>query len=139
VERIIPVVAACIRKRHPLRILLHLKGETRNPTSRLLVDKWELPGGVMKYGETPEQALEREIREELGGIIIQVNRLIHAQTNIYADGKHYLVLYYECQTSYEATPDGCRWFDPKDIDPADCLPGTCEAVRELNRFTLGVY
>jgi len=127
-KQIIPVVAACILKRFPLRILLHQKDEPRNPE---LVGKWEFPGGMMNYGETPEQALEREVGEELGGIIIYINRLVYAQTNIYTDRKHYLVLFYECQTGYQGVPDGCRYFAPEDIKTLDCLPGTHEIIQRI--------
>lgn len=126
-KQIIPVVAACILKKYPLRILLHQKDEPRNPE---LLGKWEFPGGMMDYGETPTQALEREVKEELG-IIIQVNRLLYAQTNMYADRKHYLVLFYECQTGYQTAPDGCRYFAPEDIKTLDCLPGTYEVIHKI--------
>lgn len=129
-KQIIPVVAACILKKHPLKILLHQKDEPRNPE---LLGKWEFPGGMMNYGETPTQSLEREIREELG-IIIQVNQLLFAQTNVYVDRKHYLVLFYECQTSYQVAPDGCCYIAPEDIGTLDCLPGTYEVVQRIVRI-----
>jgi len=133
----IPVVAACIIKQHPLLILLHKKDEaqdergiSRNPE---LLGKWEYPGGMIEGSETPEQALERECREELG-IIIQVNRLITARCFLYKDKKPYLVLYYVCHTNYEPAPDGCEYFRPIDlrnIDPKDCLPGTLDVADRI--------
>ena len=133
---IIPVVAACILNRNDfvLRVLLHRKNEAvdekgipRNPE---LLDKWEFPGGMMEYAETPEMTLLREIYEEVG-LVINIKRLVHAQTNIYKDGVHYLVLFYECETSQEATPDGCRYFELAEIENIDCLPGTLEVTKKL--------
>ena len=48
----IPVVAACIIKQHPLRILLHKKNESKDDHGVLrnpeLVGLWEFPGGMIE-------------------------------------------------------------------------------------------
>lgn len=96
----------------------------------ILVELEEKFCKMMEYGENPEQALEREIREELH-IILQVNKLLHAQTNIYQDGKHYLVLFYECHTNYGSEPEGCEYFRKQDLKGLDCLPGTYEVLNKI--------
>jgi len=55
----IRVVAAIIEQEG--RVLI-----CQRPAGKAFVGKWEFPGGKMRPSETPRQALERELREELG-------------------------------------------------------------------------
>ena len=64
----IEVVAAIIRKGDAIFATQRGYGEWK--------DWWEFPGGKMEPGETPEEALVREIREELSAGI-RIDRLLH--------------------------------------------------------------
>ena len=128
-KQIIPVVAACITK--DTKVLLHRKDEPRNPE---LLGKWEFPGGMIEFGESPHKALQREIWEEIH-MAISIGPLIYAQMNTYQDPNEcYLVIFYWCCSSYLEPPD-CQWFGLEEIESLDCLPGTLEVVRRLQEIT----
>jgi len=55
------LVAACALVDVDGRVLL-----ARRPEGKKMAGLWEFPGGKMKPGETPEAALIRELKEELG-------------------------------------------------------------------------
>ena len=64
----IEVVAAIIRRGDKIFATQRGYGDFK--------DWWEFPGGKMEAGETPKEALVREIREELSADI-QVGKLLH--------------------------------------------------------------
>jgi len=63
--------------------------------------EWELPGGHIEFGETFEQCVTRECKEELG-INVRVSKLVSVAPNMKL-GNHYIVFVFLAE-SYEGTP-----------------------------------
>lgn len=97
----IAVVAALIVKDGKLLI-------AQRPAGRHMAGKWEFPGGKIERGETPEQALERELSEELG-VKTKTGRIYHAIHHSYPE-KDILLLFYR-----SALLEG----EPRPIEEAD--------------------
>ncbi|GMW06927.1 MAG: 8-oxo-dGTP diphosphatase MutT [Gammaproteobacteria bacterium] len=55
------LVAAAVIRDASGRVLI-----ARRPPGRPLAGSWEFPGGKIAAGETPREALARELREEIG-------------------------------------------------------------------------
>ncbi len=55
------IVAACALVDADGRVLI-----TQRPEGKAMAGLWEFPGGKVEPGETPEQALVRELQEEIG-------------------------------------------------------------------------
>ena len=104
------VVAALIRREG--RILI-----CQRPPRQSHPLKWEFVGGKIEPGETPEQALARECREELN-IEVQVGGLFMEVTHDYPDKTVHLRLYEAAIVSGEPQkiePSDLRWVTPAEL------------------------
>lgn len=82
----IPVAAGILKKDGKILV-------GQRPENNTLAGLWEFPGGKIELGETPEQALARELSEELG-IHAEVGDLKIACTHSYGD-VGILILFFE--------------------------------------------
>lgn len=94
---------------------------------------WEFPGGKLEYGEKPEEALRREIREELD-IAIQVERFLCTVDYDYPLF-HLKMHCYICHTN----PDSIvlkehkagKWLTKDELDSVNWLPADKAVVKLL--------
>jgi len=123
-------VVAAVIERSDRRLLIGQR--RRNDSSPL---KWEFPGGKVESGETPEQALSRELEEELGAAIqkcVPIGRVVHQ----YAETPEELeILFFAAAIAEgELIPrrfEKIAWALPKELGDYDFLAANAGLVANL--------
>lgn len=94
---------------------------------------WEFPGGKLEAGETGEQACVREIKEELGVAIENLEFLYTAEHDY--DSFHLSMDCYICNIAsgeiHDSEHENLRWLDRESLWSVDWLPADIKVVEAL--------
>ena len=97
------------------------------------VGGWEFPGGKIEQGETPEEALVRELHEELG-ITIAIEERIMVVDYDYETFKLHMLCFlcHVVEGELELREHlAARWLDAHTIDSVAWLPADKELIRVI--------
>lgn len=124
----IEVVAAIIQKEDKIFATQRGYGEWK--------DWWEFPGGKIETGETPEEALKREIREELS---TEINIDKFFCTVNYDYPKFHLTMHcYLCSLQNDAMHlnehEAARWLTKNELPGVKWLPADIEIIKKLKQI-----
>lgn len=126
----IEVVAAIIRKGDYVFATQRGYGEWK--------DWWEFPGGKMEAGETPKEALVREIKEELDADI-SIGRLLDTIEWDYPTF-HLTMHCYMCSLRNDALHlnehEAARWLGADDLSIVNWLPADNQLLPLIERELL---
>ncbi|MHB8525608.1 MAG: (deoxy)nucleoside triphosphate pyrophosphohydrolase [Candidatus Acidiferrales bacterium] len=102
--------------------------------------KWEFPGGKVHDGESPQAALVRELREELG-VRATIGAEIHRTRHSYAEMREPVdVIFFEAAIASSEIDnrvfERIEWIEPRKLPRMDFLDADRELVLKLARGTI---
>lgn len=103
------------------------------PNARSYEDYWEFPGGKLEAGESSEQALARELKEELGIDVLSCSNFYSLQHE-YEDKT--VELYFYRVLDYSGEPQGLegqslKWVVRQQLHKEKILPADAPVVKAL--------
>lgn len=124
------LVAACALVDTDGRVLV-----AQRPAGKELAGLWEFPGGKIEPGESPEQSLIRELREELG-IDTQSSCLapLTFASHSYEDFHLFMPLYVCRKWDGIVRPmeaQALKWLRPRDLRDLDMPPADLPLIAPL--------
>jgi len=105
---------------------------TRRPAGKPLAGLWEFPGGKVAPGESPSDALRREIREELGASAT-IGEALDTVDWQYPD-RHVRLLFFRC--AIEGEPRALEgqevaWVSPAELSRYEFPPADARLIERL--------
>ncbi len=123
-----PLIVAAALLRQDAKILI-----TKRPAEKQQGGFWEFPGGKLHSDETPQQTLQRELREELD-LEVEVGAIFEVVYHRY-DWGPVLILVYECRPLSTAIRnlevDEHRWITVEQLLEYDLLAADRPIVEKL--------
>lgn len=135
---VLVVAAALVDDLDDPRLLL----AARRTTPASLAGRWEFPGGKVEAGESPEDALHRELREELGVHVALGVELLGPDAGVWRLSDRYVMrLWFAEVLEGEPEPlvehDELRWLPAGQWLDVPWLDADVRIVEGLTRFVAG--
>jgi len=138
-KAITPFVVGLIK--HKNRYLLTKRVDLGTEDPKEFRGKWQIPGGGIDFGETAEEAVVREIKEELD-VEINIIRIVPYFINSMRKTWQGIGIVFLCKPlknifkiKLDKEASAYEWFTYDEIMKLDVLPGGKEAIRAATEVT----